>query len=229
MPDARNGSTRLHYEVSGSGPVLLLIPGMGVSVRDSRSLVEALSSHATVLAVDNRGVGLSDKPDEPYPMATLAADALAVLDAAGVDRANVLGYSLGGRIALQLTLDHPERVERLVLLATGARVISTRRRKLLVAAMPLLSIGSGGRQAAHALRRQREASDQYDARERLGEVGVPTLILHGRDDRIAVPALAEELHSGIAGARLEWYRGGHVAPMSSARTAVVDAVAGFVA
>lgn len=229
MPYAEHGSTRLHYEITGSGPHLLLIPGLGASIREMRSMVEGLAAYATVITLDNRGVGRSDKPDEPYPMETLAGDALAVLDDAGVDRTAVLGYSLGGRIALQLTLDHPERVERLVLLATGARVIPTWQRHLLFALMPHLPIGPRPRQPVYAFKRQRAASEEYDGRDRLHELDLPTLIVHGRSDTSAVPALAEELHAGIAGSRLEWYDGGHIAPISHRTDVVVDLVADFLA
>jgi pimeloyl-ACP methyl ester carboxylesterase len=229
MPYAAHGSTRIHYEIAGAGPSLLLIPGLGASIRDMRALVRGLAAHATVVTLDNRGVGESDKPDEPYPMETLAADAVAVLDDAGVERAVVLGYSLGGRIALQLTLDHPERVERLVLLATGARVIPTWQRNLLFALLPHLPIGPRPRQPIYAFKRQRVASESYDGRDRLGEIRVPTLVVHGRSDTTAPPELGVELQEGIPGSRLEWYDGGHIAPISHRSGAVVEAVRRFLA
>lgn len=229
MPYAANGPVRLHYEIRGEGTPLLVIPGLGASVNEMRRLVDALAAHARVIVLDNRGAGLSDKPDERYPMEILAADALAVLDHAGVELAAVLGYSLGGRIALQLTLDHPDRVERLVLLATGARIIATWQRNLLFAVMAYVPIGPKPRQPVFAFKHQRRASEEYDGRARLGEIHTPTLIVHGRSDTAAVPELAEELHAGIAGSRLEWYDGGHIAPIGNRRDAVVAAVAGFLA
>src|SRR5579875_2065951 len=101
-----------------------------------RTLVRSLAEDRTVVVVDNRGVGQSDKPDEPYRVETMAEDAVAVLDAAGIRRASVLGYSMGGRIALHLALTHPDRVDRLVLLASGARALLTWRRRVLFAISP---------------------------------------------------------------------------------------------
>lgn len=226
MPFAPNGDVRLHYEVSGSGLPLLFIPGLGVSVEDMAPFVTALARRARVIAIDNRGAGLSDKPDEPYSISVMAADAAAVAEHSGLAPLDVLGYSLGGRIALQLILDQPHMVRRLVLLATSAR-LPARRRSLLMSIAPFVPIGAKPRQPAYAFRRQRAASDGFDARSQLAEITAPTLVLGGRADRIATPSLAEELHEGIPNSQLEWYAGGHNAPMMTGRAAVVDAIASF--
>src|SRR3954447_32413 len=80
-----------------------------------------------VVAFDNRGVGRSSQPPGPYSVASMADDAVAVLDAAGIDRAHVYGISLGGMIAQEIALRRPERVDSLVLGATtpgGARAVT---------------------------------------------------------------------------------------------------------
>lgn len=221
MPDVK-----IHFEISGAGAALLLLPGLGVDIRDMHMLVKPLAEDRTIVAVDNRGAGLSDKPSEPYTIELMAADAIAVLDAAGIERASVLGYSMGGRIALHVALTHSERVDQLVLIATGARTVSTLSRNVLFAISPYLPIGPKPRQPVSAFKRQRAASQSYDARERLERVGMPTLILHGRADRISPPKLAEELHDGIPGSRLQWYDGGHVTPILKPRP-IVEAVRAF--
>lgn len=228
MPFAYNGATRLHYQVYGEGPALLFLPGLGVGVREMQPISEALAAHARVITVDNRGVGLSEMPRRPYSIALMAEDAVAVLNAAAVAEAHVLGFSMGGRIAIELALTAPYRVESLVLLATGARWLPRWRRDLFFAVAPYLPIGPKPRQPAYAFRGQRHASEEYDARERLGEVRPRTLVLHGREDRVAPPLLAEELHAGIPSSRLRWYDGGHHAPMTDARQQVVDTVADFI-
>lgn len=225
MAYAENGATRLHYEVYGEGPPLLFLPGLGVGVREMRPLTDALSRHARVISVDNRGAGLSDMPKAPYSIGQMAADAAAILDDAGLASAHVLGFSMGGRIALELALSAPERVESLVLLATGARTIPGIKRNLFFLIAPYLPIGPKPRQPAYAFRNQRAASEGYDARARLAGITTRTLVLHGRGDEIAPPLLAEELHAGIPGSRLRWYDGGHHAPMTTAGDLVVDAVA----
>lgn len=213
VPYARSGDTRIHYEISGDGSPLLFLPGLGTDIREVRALTSLLATSSTVVAVDNRGAGLSDKPDEPYSIEGMGADALAVLDAVGMAEADVLGYSMGGRIALDLAVRHPDRVHRLVLLATGARTIPTLARRALFAASPYLPVGPKPRQPAYAFKRQRAASQGYDGRRRLGQVESETLIIHGRRDRIAPPVLAQEMSDGISDSRIAWYPGGHLSPL----------------
>jgi pimeloyl-ACP methyl ester carboxylesterase len=117
---AVSGGVRLAYEVDGSGPPLLLIHGLGYDRAGWGPMREALAERFRVIRFDNRGVGESDVPEGPYSVAALAADAVAVLDAVGVERAHVVGTSLGGMVAQEVALSFPERVERLVLACTMA-------------------------------------------------------------------------------------------------------------
>jgi len=117
-PHARNGDVRLAYEVLGAGEPLLLVHGLGYGGRGWGPSLELLARDFLVVAYDNRGFGASDIPPGPYTVAQLAADAAAVLDAAGFERAHVLGGSLGGMAAQELALTRPERVDRLVLVGT---------------------------------------------------------------------------------------------------------------
>ena len=119
MPSAKVGDLRIHYEASGEGEPLLLIMGLGANLDwwDPR-LVEALSRDFRTLRFDNRGTGRSGDSEEEYTMRTLADDAAGLLDALAIPRANVLGASMGGMIAQELALAHPERVGRLVLYST---------------------------------------------------------------------------------------------------------------
>jgi pimeloyl-ACP methyl ester carboxylesterase len=115
---AVNGDVAIAFEARGEGPPLLLIMGLGYGRWGWAPVVEPLASRHLVLAFDNRGYGDSDVPAGPYTAAQLAGDALAVLDTAGVERAHVVGASLGGAVALELALRHPERIDKLVLVAT---------------------------------------------------------------------------------------------------------------
>ena len=119
MPYAENAGTRIYWEAEGSGEPLLLIMGMGYTSALWYRLRPLMARHYRTLVFDNRGVGQSEAPEGPYQIHTLAADALAVLEAAGAEQAHVLGLSLGGMMAQELVLAHPQRVRALVLGATG--------------------------------------------------------------------------------------------------------------
>jgi 3-oxoadipate enol-lactonase len=102
---------------------VLMIHGLGMSSRFWFDLPERIASDPTrprrVLAIDNRGTGQSDRPRGRYHMRQLARDAISVLDAAGIDRAIVVGVSMGGMISQNVAIDHPTRVGGLVLVATS--------------------------------------------------------------------------------------------------------------
>jgi pimeloyl-ACP methyl ester carboxylesterase len=108
----------LYYERGGAGPPVLLVMGLGMNATGWWRTIPVLARRFTVLSFDNRGVGRSGRPPGPYSMAQMADDAVAVLDAAGVQAAHVYGVSLGGMIAQEIALRRPERVLRLVLAAT---------------------------------------------------------------------------------------------------------------
>ncbi len=115
---AHNGDVRLAWEEHGSGHPVLLIQGLGYGRWGWEPLVPALAEHFRVITFDNRGIGDSTIAPGPYTAAGMASDALAVLDAAGVGSAHVVGTSLGGMIAQEVAIDHSERVDRLVLICT---------------------------------------------------------------------------------------------------------------
>ena len=124
--------TRLHYEVSGprDGEPLLLIQGLGADSRGWIRQRRSLSSRYRCIVFDNRGAGRSDHPEGPYDLEVMALDAMSVLDAAGVERAHVLGASMGGVIAEIAAVRHPDRVGSLVLACTAARHHQWRRELL---------------------------------------------------------------------------------------------------
>jgi pimeloyl-ACP methyl ester carboxylesterase len=112
--------TQLYWErTGGGGPPVLLVMGLGMNATGWWRTVPTLAGAGfDVVAFDNRGVGRSPRPPGPYSVAGMADDAVAVLDAAGIERAHVYGISLGGMIAQEVALRHPARVDALVLGAT---------------------------------------------------------------------------------------------------------------
>jgi len=116
---ATRDGTRLYWTEQGTGEPLLLIMGLGATHVWWHRLTPILSSRFRTILFDNRGVGESDMPPGPYDMAAMADDAMAVLDAAKVDSAHVFGASMGGMIAQEVVLRHPQRVRSLILGCTA--------------------------------------------------------------------------------------------------------------
>ena len=121
MPFAQLDDLKLYYEVSGDGPPLLLIAGTGYAGKTWHTGVAERFVQAgfKVITYDHRGLGQSDKPDVPYSTRLFAADAVELLNMLGVARPNILGHSMGGRVAQWIALDYPERVSKMVLAASG--------------------------------------------------------------------------------------------------------------
>jgi 3-oxoadipate enol-lactonase len=115
---APSGGVALCYESAGRGPAVLLVAGFGATRRAWARTVPILTRRFRVLSFDNRGMGDSEGSLWPYSARGMADDAVAVLDAAGERRAHVYGISLGGMVAQEIALRHPERVAALVLAAT---------------------------------------------------------------------------------------------------------------
>jgi pimeloyl-ACP methyl ester carboxylesterase len=111
-------SVRIAWERHGSGEPLLLIHGLGYARWGWEPVLPGLAERFDVILFDNRGIGESDAPPGPYTAGEMADDAIQVLDGAGVERAHVVGTSLGGMVAQELALGHPDRVGRLVLACT---------------------------------------------------------------------------------------------------------------
>ena len=119
MPHVTSNGANLYWEEHGSREPILLIMGLGASLEAWDRMAPVLAKRYRVILFDNRGVGRSDVPPGPYSVETMADDAAAVLDAAGVESAHVYGASMGGMIAQELALRHPSRVRKLILGCTG--------------------------------------------------------------------------------------------------------------
>ena len=118
MPFTSNNGVKIYWEEDGVGEPLLLIMGLGGTLSSWWRILPLLTEKYRVIVFDNRGVGESDAPPPPYSLVEMMQDAKAVLDAAQVESANVLGLSMGGMIAQELALHFPEMVRSLILAGT---------------------------------------------------------------------------------------------------------------
>lgn len=133
----------IHYSVSGSGPtVVMLHGGTGSSETYWAGQVPELSRSFNVIVMDHRGFGQSEHAGT-FAIEACARDVVAVLDKEGVERANLVGLSLGGAVAMQTALDHPSRVRRLVLADTFSAVRTERFRRFIDYAL-IGSLRAGG-------------------------------------------------------------------------------------
>jgi 3-oxoadipate enol-lactonase len=120
MPFVDNQEARIYWDEQGHGAPVLLIMGLGYTSHMWHRTRPVLTQRYKTIALDNRGVGRSDVPPGPYPIALMASDAAAVLDAAGAESAHIFGVSMGGMIAQEFALQYPKRVRSLVLGCTAA-------------------------------------------------------------------------------------------------------------
>lgn len=210
MPTVKVNDINVYYEIAGEGEPLILIGGLSADLTTEKKIIDGIAKKYHVVAFDNRGSGRTDKPDAPYSIEMMAEDTVGLMEALGMRQAHVLGISMGGRIAMALALRHPAMVKSLVLTSTYARKrddfklpLRIRLIKLIVERLKKYP------QPRYAFDRHLVASRGYDCRDRLGDIRVPTLIMHGENDDIAPLPLGIEVHEGIKGSRMITFKGGH--------------------
>lgn len=148
MPTAHVNGIDIYYEQDGAGPDLVLIMGLGAHLGAWALNAPPLRKHFRVTTFDNRGCGRTSAPDEPYSLAGMAADTAGLMRAIGIERAHVLGASMGGMIAQEFAIAFPEMVDRLVIACSRAktselrRIISVAQRALWEAGVSREAIGA---------------------------------------------------------------------------------------
>ncbi|WP_275546913.1 MULTISPECIES: alpha/beta fold hydrolase [unclassified Pseudomonas] len=122
MPYFDNDGCQLHYEDYGHGAPLLLVHGLGSSTRDWEYQIPVLARHYRVIALDVRGHGRSDKPQEAYRIADFADDVAALIDHLQLPPVHLVGISMGGMIGFQLGVERPELLRSLTIVNSGPEV-----------------------------------------------------------------------------------------------------------
>lgn len=232
MPNLENQGARIYWDEQGQGEAILLIMGLSYSSDMWFRTRPVLAAQYRTIAFDNRGVGRSDVPPGPYSIALMASDAAAVLDAAGVESAHILGVSMGGMIAQEFALQYPHRVRSLILGCTspgGVHAIQaepsvnqTLSRDRMTpeeaaeAIIPFIYDPGTPRSRIDedmAIRRpwvqrpegfmaQVLAIVTWEAYSRLSRIQAPTLVVHGESDRLVPSGNGELLAARISGAKL---------------------------
>jgi 3-oxoadipate enol-lactonase len=232
MPFAENDGVKIYWEETGEGQPILLVMGLGWTSCMWHRTRDLLEAKYRVITFDNRGVGRSEVPPGPYAIATMAADAAAVLDAAGVNSAHLYGISMGGMIAQEFTLQYPARVKSLILGCTAAggpaalqpapEVLQVLMRRgmtpeeALEAIDPFIYDPGTPREWLGQDRKLRlewyPTADGYisqlqgimawEAYSRLSQIAVPTLVIHGESDQLIPPGNAKLLADRIPNAKL---------------------------
>lgn len=123
MPVATVNQQQLYYEIHGSGEPVILLHGLGSSCQDWSSQTKVLQSNYQVIAVDLRGHGQSSKPSGPYTIKALAQDIECFLDTLGIQQCHIIGISMGGMIAFQLAVDHPDRLWSFTAINSGPHLV----------------------------------------------------------------------------------------------------------
>jgi len=120
MPMANVNGININYRVEGQGEPLIMIMGFGSAKNNWRFQTGLFKKYYRTITFDNRGVGKSDKPTGPYTINMMADDTVGLMDYLGIEKAHIIGTSMGGMIAQELAIKLPEKVDKLVLASTFA-------------------------------------------------------------------------------------------------------------
>jgi 3-oxoadipate enol-lactonase len=241
MPTIDSNGCPLHVELSGPdrAPVLMLSNSLGTTLHMWDDQVRPFTEHFRLIRYDRRGHGRSGVPEGPYSMEMLGRDALAILDALNVKRANWCGLSMGGMVGMWLGANAPERFNRMVYSNTTSHYEDKTpwidRIKLVSeqGLAPLVDVTlerwftkdfrDRAPKTVHRVREMFlstapkgyvaccEAIRDMDLRPGLGKIKVPVLVIAGRADPATTLAMGEALHEAIPGSKLAVLEAAHIA------------------
>lgn len=201
-----------HYIEKGSGVPLILLHGNGEDSSYFRHQIDPFSRHFRVIAIDTRGHGLTPRGDAPFTIRQFASDLLSFMDAHSIEKANLLGFSDGGNIAMVFALAHPERVGRLIL--NGANLDSSGIKRSVQIPIEIgyriarLFSGKSPEARKNAEMLSLMVNDPNVSPDELARIQAPTLVIAGNKDMIKEPHTRLIAHS-IPGANLAIIPGNH--------------------
>ncbi len=228
MAEAQINGIKIHHKIEGQGEFLVLIGGFDSPLQTWRRQVGAFKKHFRVITFDSRGTGRSSKPAGPYSIQVMTEDVICLLDSLKIDRAHILGVSLGGLVAQEIALRYPERVGKLVLATTFTCVSETsgptpEMFRMMTLPFYRMLDGMAGLMLNHPLYRlvflpvayiknrlanraailgKREAAYHFDSSRRLPEIKARTLVLTGTADRAILPSSSKILKNLIPDSKL---------------------------
>jgi len=245
MPRVKVNDIKLNYEIEGTGNPFVLIHGLGANLKMWFRQIPTFSKHYKTIVYDSRGHGDTEKPKEEYSLKTLIDDLKGLLDKLGIEKAHILGLSMGAVIAQLFTINHPNRVKTLILAAvTPASAIPEGRTpataavgRIFTEAMKIpenfdvkefmitlasyaFSEGMNEELMNSLVGVMEEMIDEesiimalnamsnFDFRDQLPKINVPTLIINGDQDMLTPLSGAELAHRLIPHSKLVVIKGG---------------------
>lgn len=256
MPSADNGPVRLHYEMSGtgSGEVLVLSNSLGSNLHMWDRVLPRFENSYTIVRYDQRGHGDSSVPPGPYTIEQLGADLLFLLDHLAIQRIHLCGLSLGGMVGMWMGIHAPQRIRRLILANTGARILTPDTWDQRIAfvrqsGMSALAAATPERWFTPRYRDEHPAemdtirsmisataTDGYigccgvlretDLRAAIPAITAPVLVVSGTHDPATPPSDGRAIHAAIPGSRYIELGASHLSAWERAQE-FADAVIAF--
>ena len=237
MPLAKLNGININYRVEGHGEPLVMIMGFSGGRRGWIRQIPFFRTHYRVITLDNRGVGKSDKPPGPYSTRMMADDTVELMSLLGIEKAHVMGVSMGGMIAQELAINYPQRIMKLVLACTFASQDETSGDTLehgkflrltpkqqvsaivglafgkpfyrfIFGLLARAQIGLIGSSGTVGIAGQSEACRTHNTLDRLSRITAPTLVIVGTADRVINPVSSEVIAARIPNAKLARIEGG---------------------
>jgi pimeloyl-ACP methyl ester carboxylesterase len=238
MPVARVNGINLDYFVIGQGTPLVMIMGMGFGRKGWRFQTDFFRRYFQVITFDNRGAGNSDKPDGPYSIRMMAEDTIGLMDYLHIEKAHILGISLGGMIAQELAINFPQRVDKLVLGSTFCqqdnntngeypewnqavesrfkgnynpmfdKLFNKRMSRMIFGSVLKRALKKAGEAGNLGMAGQYQASLKHHTADRLPQIKSPTLVIGGTADKVIIPGSYKVISNLIPGSKLVMFENG---------------------